>query len=153
MQPGWLDETKHVFDSFEDLGQFGFIEMSDAKEFQYIIKEADNGAKINIGPSNVGGPNVVLKKLWDDGLRYNEMPWQNFGAPTPQEDVKLSLNIKSMGYWFGNTASKICVEQSFGNTDKYFGYYQDTFARRGHAAPDRTLNGEVLESVSGSDHI
>jgi len=154
MHDGWFTEAKDCFNSFPDLGQFGLIEMSDAKEFEYIKRTNDEtNMSINTGPTNIGGPCIVDRKLWDDGLRYSEMPWQHFGGPTPQEDVKLSLDIKAMGMFFGNTVDRIVTEMSFGNTDDFYSYYERTFAQRGHAAPDRTKDGSTVEHISGSDHI
>jgi len=153
VQPGWYGDVERMFASFPDLGQLGLIEMSGATEFQYVERTNDEtGVSVNSGPTNIGGPNVIVRELWDEGLRYSEMPWQHFGQPTPQEDVLLSLAIKKAGKWFANTTKLICVEQSFGNTDKYYDYYADTFQRRGHAPPARTSDGEILEG-SGRDHI
>jgi glycosyltransferase involved in cell wall biosynthesis len=154
VQPGWYEQVKNAFASFDDLGQFGLIEMSEAKEFQYVErKNEETGVTVNTGPTNIGGPMVIDRSLWEEGLRYSEMPWQHFGGPTPQEDVVLSLDVKKMGKTFANTTSVICVEQSFGNTDDYYDYYATTFAQRGYAPPARTKNGEVLEAGSGRDHI
>lgn len=154
VQKGWDDQVKLAFDSFDKLGQFGLIDMSESKEFPYKIVE-ENGGKLNVGPSNIGGPNVILRSLWDDGLRYQESRWINFGGPTAQEDVKLSLDIKARGYMFGNTVPFICEEQSFSNTDKYYDYYCKTFAERGHGVPARTKDGKILElgSHGERDHI
>jgi glycosyltransferase involved in cell wall biosynthesis len=154
VQPGWFAHSSAVFQSFPDLGQFGLIEMSEAKEFNVDIKQNEESLiTVNAGPTNIGGPNVITRKLWDEGLRYSEMPWQNFGMPTPQEDVVLSLDIKNKhGMWFANTDKVICIEQSFGNTDTYYDYYAKTFAERGYQPPARTLDGKVLEG-SGRDHI
>lgn len=155
LKPGWFTETKECFESFPGLGQFGLIEMSEAKEFRYIERTNDEtGKKLNTGPTNIGGPCVVSKELWDRGLRYSEMPWQHFGGPTPQEDVKLSLDIREMGKFFGNTTKHIVTEMSFGDTDKYYDYYVSTFQRRGHGIPARTKNGEVVEvGDSERDHV
>ena len=78
----------------------------------------------------------------------------HFGGPTPQEDVKLSLNIQEMGYFFGNVCNEICVELSFGNTDDYYDYYCRTFSQRGHGIPDRSSGGKLVSrGNSGRDHI
>ena len=156
-----LDESaflaiEHIFDSFDGLGQLGIIEMSEAKEFPYVERvNEETKARLNTGPTNIGGPCVILREAWDKGLRYSEMPWQNFGGPTPQEDVKLSLDLKEMGYFFGNVCEEICTELSFGNTDDYFDYYAHTFQLRGHGVPARTKEGDVIEAGSHGerDHI
>lgn len=46
---------------------------------------------------NVGGNNVILRELWDKGLRYDERPWTQL----PQghsEDTYLSPAVRAMGY-------------------------------------------------------
>jgi len=153
VQPGWYEAAERAFVSFPDLGQFGLIEMSDAKEFKYVQRTNDEtGFSVNSGPTNIGGPNIIDRVVWDEGVRYSEMPWQHFGGPTPQEDVFLSLAVKETGRWFANTDSVICIEQSFGNTDVYYDYYEHTFAQRGYGPPARTRDGEVLDG-DGRDHI
>lgn len=154
VQKGWDEQVKLAFESFDKLGQFGLIDMKDSKEFPYKVIE-ENGGELNVGPSNIGGPNVIVRELWDQGLRYQESKWINFGGPMGQEDVALSLDIKGRGYRFGNTVPFICKEQSFDDTDKYFDYYCRTFAERGHGRPARTKNGVVLEAGTDGerDHI
>lgn len=151
VQPGWFEVVEENFEAFDKLGQFGLIDMKDSKEFGFVEKVADNGQSINVGPTNVGGPNVILRELWDQGLRYQECKWMSFGGPTAQEDVKLSLDIKDKGFWFGNTTEFICEEQSFTDTDKYYEYYCRTFTERGHGIPARTKDGKVIEQGSHGD--
>ena len=151
MKPGWFEQVEQAFDSFPDLGQFGLIEMSESNEFPY--KEIQSGpGSLNIGPTNIGGPNVITREVWELGVRYTETPWQHFGGPTGQEDVRLSLDIKDLGKIFGNTTTNICVEQSFTDTDKYYDYYCRTFSQRGHGIPTRVKDGVVITPGDGS-HI
>lgn len=150
MQPGWFARVKECFEKYESLGQLGLINMNESPEFKPRFVE-HNGPRLNVGPTNIGGPNVITRKLWDQGLRYSEIPWHNFGGPTPQEDVKLSLDIRNIyGQWFANIAETICVEQSFTDTDKYYDYYQRTFSERGHGVPCRVKDGVVIESNDGT---
>lgn len=154
MHVEWAQHAIECFNAFDNLGQFGLIEMSDAKEFRYEVVEVD-GCKINVGPTNIGGPMMIRRELWDRGLRYSELPWHSVGGPTPQEDVLMSLKVRELGFTFANTTEHIVTEMSFGNTDEYFDYYARTFTERGHGVPARTRNGQLVEAGSEGvrDHV
>lgn len=47
--------------------------------------------------TNTGGNCVILRELWDKGLRYDERPWQSFPAGC-SEDTYFSPAVQAMGY-------------------------------------------------------
>jgi len=173
MLPGWRSEVVKAFDAMPLLGQLGLMNQEqcfvDSEEWKGktpampVVEHTERDYTVNTWWTSIGGPNTIRRDLWDMGLRYDESAWaaHDPNIPTPQEDVKLSLQVKSMGYFFANMLPHLCVEMSFGNTDDYYDYYLKTFTDRGHTPPARTRGGVTLEAASGdvgghgsaTDHI
>lgn len=164
--PGWDTEMVKAFESHTLLGQLGLMNQSQAfpGEENRVVPHTVDGYTINRFWTNVGGTMAMRREVYDLGIKYDETPWQAASPeqPTPQEDVKLSLAIAEAGFYFGNLIPHLVIELSYGNTDTYYEYYCRTFTQRGHSAPPRTRNGEVVGEdgapVSGShtlaqDHI
>jgi glycosyltransferase involved in cell wall biosynthesis len=78
--PGWCKEVEHVFGA-RRVGQVGL--RTRAEEFGCAI--------------NTGGNSVILKVLFDKGLRYDERPWPEYPAGL-SEDSYFSPAIRKMGY-------------------------------------------------------
>ena len=79
--PGWCDEVQRTFHRQQRLGQLGLR----SDEGDWFCK------------SNVGGNNLIRRKLWDSGLRYDERPWTAYPAGM-SEDSYLSPAVKAMGW-------------------------------------------------------
>lgn len=130
---GWDYAAESYFKAIPELGQLGLdheaIEDSRAK-----LREREiNGKTINPYPGNIGGPCIIRKSLWDLGLRYDEVRWDD-GRNTPlQEDSKLSKKVSDLGYLFGHMTEDLA--RTFANKDNwsdYPEYYTKTMTERGY---------------------
>ena len=134
---GWDIEVMRCFADFPLLGQLGT--MNQEQEFpigevEWNIEWSGNSC-INRHWQTVGGPNVIAREVWDRGLRYDDSPWHHFGQPTGQEDVKLSLAIKALGYTLGNTVPDLVHhlgDRAYMKDSPYIDYYRKTFSDRGY---------------------
>ena len=79
--------------------------------------------------TNVGGTAVFRKRLWDDGLRYREDPWEKLGGHT--EDYWISLEVKAMGWRWTRVTRPCVVHIATGDLDDP--YYQKSYGVRGIA--------------------
>ena len=113
--PGWCDQVLSAFKG--KIGQVGLR-----------TKQEEMNAQ-----SNVGGNNVILRKLWDGGLRYDERPWGKEYPPGWTEDSLLSPAVVNMGYAWGRV-KKPCI-RSLSFEDPEDPYYQETWRLRGIRPP------------------
>ena len=135
LMDGWDKEVERCFDKIKDLGQVGLdyavMEIPEAEGHEITI----NGCTINPFPGNVGGTNVISRKVWDEGVRYDESKWDKMGEniPTPQEDCRLSQEISRRGYSFGHLTKRLAwtfADET--NWKDYPEYYKQTFSERGY---------------------
>lgn len=82
---------------------------------------------------NVGGNNVIRRKLWDEGLRYDERPWGAEYPPGYTEDSLFSPAVKALGYEWVRVKEPCIVSLSREDPDDE--YYQRSWAVRGIAPP------------------
>lgn len=131
----WDKRVEEYFKAIPELGQLGLeheaIETPQADSQLRII----NGFGVNEWPGCVGGPAVIRKKLWDDGVRYDETPWYKLHENTPamQEDSKMSQAIKAKGYLVGHAQEEL--GRTFAtreNWKDYPEYYKKTMNERGY---------------------
>lgn len=118
--PKWCDEVIRMFEQYPKLGQIG---LRTGEEELY------NG-------HNVGGNNVIRRKLWDAGLRYDERTWPQIAAKVPgyTEDSFFSPRVKKMGWEWGRVQQS-CI-RPISNEDPTHPdfdreYYERTWADRG----------------------
>lgn len=115
--PGWCDEVLKRFKR-QAVGQVGLR----------TNKEERNAR------TNVGGNNVIRRKLWDEGLRYDERPWgPEHYPPGWTEDSLLSPAVREMGYEW-TRVKRPCIV-SLSREDPEDPYYQRTWALRGIKPP------------------
>lgn len=135
LKPGWDTETEKYFDKIPTLGQLGLdyevMENPGAEGYEITL----NGMTINKFPGNVGGTNVITKRVWDMGCRYDETPWHHDGGPYPtiQEDVKFSQEIQNKGFLMGHMTDEYA--RTFANKDNWGDfkeYYLKTMKERGY---------------------
>lgn len=79
--PGWCQHVRRAFSSKKKVGQVGLR----------------TGEEENWVGNNVGGNNVILRKLFDQGLRYDERPWPEY-PPGWTEDSYFSPAVLHTGY-------------------------------------------------------
>lgn len=143
LEQGWDKAAWEYFEAMPSLGQLGIeheaIENPKAEAHNITVK----GKTICRFPGNVGGPNIISRKVWDSGLRYPEEKWraEAKNIPTPQEDTTFSKRIEMAGFLMGHMTEKLAW--TFANRDnwhEYPEYYKKTMRERGY---DRLLE-EVL---------
>lgn len=84
-------------------------------------------------PTNVGGNNVILRKLWDEGLRYDERPWGKEYPKGWTEDSLFSPAVRELGYGWTRVRRTAILPISL--EDPNDPYYQRTWALRGITPP------------------
>mgnify|MGYP003578054575 CR=1 FL=1 len=122
--PGWCEEVERMFSVTQNLGQLGL--RTDAEE--------DN-ARLN-----VGGNCVILRELWDGGLRWDERPWPQIrdevGAGWTEDSLmsksvkKTRMPVFEMGHYTWDRVERPCI-QSISVESADDPYYRDTWADRG----------------------
>lgn len=113
--PGWCDHMLSAFKS--KVGQVGLRTKQEEMNVQ----------------SNVGGNNVILRELWDMGLRYDERPWGAEYPPGWTEDSIFSPAVVKLGYGW-QRVKKPCI-RSLSVEDPSDPYYQETWRLRGIKSP------------------
>lgn len=81
---------------------------------------------------NVGGNCILLRELWENGLRYDERPWPQIREEVGRghsEDSFLSPAVRAMGYKWARVKRQ-CIEPLASN-DLQDPYYIQSFADRG----------------------
>jgi glycosyltransferase involved in cell wall biosynthesis len=82
---------------------------------------------------NVGGNNVIRRRLFDEGLRYDERPWGAEYPPGFTEDSFFTPAVVKAG-WEWNRVKKPCIV-SLSREDPDDEYYQRTWELRGIKPP------------------
>lgn len=122
--PGWCEEVERMFAANENLGQVG-LRTDEEEDFNRI---------------NVGGNCVIIRELWDGGLRWDERPWPQIRdevGPGWTEDSIMSKNVKKTrlpvfekGHYTWDRVERPCIQPiSVESLDDE--YYQATWADRG----------------------
>lgn len=130
---GWDAAAEDYFKKIPELGQLGLdheaIEHPKAK-----LRVLDiNGKKLNPWPGCVGGVNIIPKKVYDLGVRYEEMRWDDDRKSPMQEDSNFSRKIQAKGYLTGHMTENLA--RTFANVENwkdYPEYYTKTMTERGY---------------------
>lgn len=127
----WDTIAQIYFERIDRLGQLGLdngpMESDDAQNFW----QEHNGMEINPFPGNVGGPNIIRRKVWENGIRYDESRWwHDTEEPTAQEDTQLSLDISAAGWLFGHPKDKLAW--TIDKWEDYPEYFVKTLTERGY---------------------
>lgn len=133
LQKGWDTLAEEYFKKIPELGQLG-LDHEAIEHPKAVLREMEiNGMTLNPWPGCVGGPNIIRRKLWDMGLRYKELMW-NDGRNSPlQEDSQFSKAIQATGYLIGHMTEN--VARTFANESNWSDfpeYYRKTMADRGY---------------------
>lgn len=145
LERGWDLAAQDYFRKIPELGQLGLDhEAIEHPKAGLRILEI-NGKSLNPWPGCVGGPNIIRRQLWDMGVRYLELMW-NDGRNSPlQEDSQFSRAIQNKGYLTGHMTENLA--RTFANKDNwsdYPEYYHRTMSERGyeeHVAYLESLDG------------
>jgi glycosyltransferase involved in cell wall biosynthesis len=130
---GWFDKVEDYFRAIPELGQLGLDhEAIEAPEAD-MRKRTINGMTINEWPGCVGGPCVIPRSIWDFGLRWPEMKWDDDRNSPAQEDSAFSRAIMDRGYLVGHAQPEIA--RTFANKSNWHEqkeYYLKTMSDRGY---------------------
>lgn len=113
--PGWCDEVLAAFKT--KVGQVGLRTKKEEMDAAW----------------NVGGNNVILRELWDKGLRYDERPWGEAYPPGWTEDSLLSPAVVELGYVWRRVQRPSIRSLSY--EDPSDPYYIDSWKLRGIKPP------------------
>jgi glycosyltransferase involved in cell wall biosynthesis len=132
-KPGWDTLAEEYFKKIPELGQLGLDHEAIEHPKAALRVMEINGMRLNPWPGCVGGPNIIRRKIWDLGLRYKELMW-NDGRKSPvQEDSQFSRAIQAKGYLTGHMTED--VARTFANVTNwkdYPQYYANTMKDRGY---------------------
>ena len=109
--PGWCEEVERTFARSNRIGQVGL--RTDAEELHCS--------------SNVGGNCVIIRKLWDMGLRWDERPWSEF-PPGCSEDTYFSPAVVKFGRRWTRVSNPCLIDMATGDPDDP--YYQKSYGDR-----------------------
>lgn len=133
LEKGWDTAAESYFKAIPELGQLGLDhEAIEHPKAALRVMEV-NGKQLNPWPGCVGGPNIIRRSIWDMGLRYLELMW-NDGRNSPlQEDSQFSKAIQNKGYLTGHMTENL--SRTFANETNWHefkDYYIKTMADRGY---------------------
>lgn len=133
LERGWDLAAESYFKAIPELGQLGLDhEAIEHPKASLRVLEI-NGKKLNPWPGCVGGPNIIRRKIWDMGVKYMELMW-NDGRNSPlQEDSQFSRAIQAKGYLSGHMTENLA--RTFANEtnwNEYPEYYKKTMSDRGY---------------------
>lgn len=133
LKKGWDLKAEEYFKKIPELGQLG-LDHEAIEHPQAGLREIQiNGMNLNPWPGCIGGPNIIRRALWDQGLRYDDMRWNDERQSKSQEDSALSRKVTAMGYLFGHMTEDLA--RTFANESNwvdYPEYYQQTMSERGY---------------------
>lgn len=132
-KPEWDTAAEDYFKKIPELGQLGLDHEAIEDPKAKLRERSINGKTINPWPGCVGGVNIIRRKLYDMGIRYSEMRWDDDRKSPMQEDSNLSRNIQSKGYLVGHMTEDLA--RTFANPTNwkdYPDYYKKTMLERGY---------------------
>ena len=129
----WDVAAESYFQAIPELGQLGLDDDALNHPSAALRVLQINGKEINPWPGCVGGPSIVRRSIYDTGVRYEELEWDD-GRNTPfQEDSRFSRLVMNRGYMVGHMTDRLAW--TFANEDNwsdYPDYYLRTMANRGY---------------------
>lgn len=133
LERGWDTLAESYFKAIPELGQLG-LDHEAIEHPKAVLRVLDiNGKKLNPWPGCVGGPNIIRRSIWDMGIRYMDLRWDDGRNSPLQEDSQFSRAIQSKGYLTGHMTEDVArtfANQS--NWDDFKDYYIKTMTERGY---------------------
>lgn len=133
LHEGWYDAALSYFQAIPELGQLGLDHEAIEHPKAALRALEINGKTINPWPGCVGGPCIIKKKIWDEGIRWPETRWDDGQNSPLQEDSRFSKSIQNMGYLVGHMTENLA--RTFANESNwkdYPDYYKKTMKDRGY---------------------
>lgn len=138
---GWDTTAEDYFKKIPELGQLGLDHEAIEDPRADLRVQEINGKRLNPWPGTVGGPCIIRRKLWDLGIRYDDMKWDDGRRSKSQEDSAFSRKVTNLGYLFGHMTENL--SRTFANKsnwkETFPEYYKKTHYDRGY--------DELLEEV------
>jgi len=133
LMSGWDTTAESYFKQIPELGQLGLDHEAIEHPKAALRVLNINGKSLNPWPGCVGGPNIIRKKIWELGIRYPEMAWDDGRHSPLQEDSQLSRAIQSKGYLMGHMTENLArTFANMSNWKEYPDYYRKTLLDRGY---------------------
>lgn len=127
-EKGWDVKAETYFIEIDRLGQLGL----DFDGGENKTPNFYNGMGIIEWPGCVGGPNIIRKQIFENGMRYRDMRWEGSNSPS-QEDSQFSRDIKSDGWLVGHMDERLSwTFADMSNWKDYPEYYKKTMTDRGY---------------------
>lgn len=130
---GWDTKVAQYFEAIPELGQLGLDHEAIEDPRADMRRRTINGFTINEWPGCVGGPSVITKTLWDKGVRWPELRWDDERNSASQEDSAFSKSIMDKGYLVGHAQEELA--RTFANKNNWHehkDYYLKTMGDRGY---------------------
>ncbi len=133
LQHGWDTAAEDYFRKIPELGQLG-IDHDALDHPRAKLREIEiNGKIINPWPGCVGGPNIIPKKVYDLGVRYEPLRWDDGRNSPMQEDSNFSRKIQAKGYLTGHMTERLAwTFANESNWSEFPSYYKKTMSERGY---------------------
>jgi len=132
LKMGWDTNAESYFKAIPELGQLG-LDHEAIETPKAVLREMYiNGKCLNPWPGCVGGPNIISRQVYDDGIRYEEFKWDDGRKSALQEDSRFSRTITYNGYLSGHMTEDLA--RTFANKTNwkdYPEYYLKTMGDRG----------------------
>lgn len=129
----WDLRVAQYFEGIPELGQLGIDHEAIEHPEAPLHKRVIDGLAVNSWPGCVGGPCIIQRKLFDGGIRWPEMRWDDERKSAMQEDSAMSAAIRSRGYL------TVHAEEELGRTfanrsnwSEHKAYYLKTMRDRGY---------------------
>lgn len=134
-EKGWDLRAEEYFRKIDRLGQLGLdFDGGENKTPQYY-----NNIGLIEWPGCVGGPNIIRRELFDNGLRYDTTKWEGSNTKL-QEDSKMSKAIKNDGWLVGHMDERLSwTFANESNWHEYKDYYIKTMTDRDYPENVRKL--------------
>jgi glycosyltransferase involved in cell wall biosynthesis len=130
---GWDINAEDYFRKIPELGQLGLDHEAIEHPKAGLRVRVINGKHLNPWPGCVGGPNIIRRKIWDLGLKYQELMWNDGRRSPVQEDSQFSKSIQAKGYLTGHMSEDLA--RTFANESNWSDfpeYYKQTMSDRGY---------------------
>lgn len=144
LREGWYDAAMSYFKAIPELGQLG-LDHEAIEHPKAPLRELEiNGKVINPWPGCVGGPCIIRKSIWNEGIRWPEERWDDGRNSQLQEDSRFSKKIQDLGYLVGHMTENL--SRTFANETNwadYPEYYKKTMFDRGYS--DRLKKAGLID--------
>ena len=130
---GWDKRVVEYFKAIPELGQLGLDHEAIEHPSADLRRRTINGLTINEWPGCVGGPSVIRRKLWEDGIRWPDLRWNDERNSAAQEDSAFSKSIMDKGFLVGHAQEEL--GRTFANKSNWAdfpSYYEKTMSDRGY---------------------